>query len=181
MEHLDSLMALVLRHAVAEQRARLAEIEGSPAWRAGGVLDDLLRSPLRRGLGALVVLFRLFVRVRRRHVVRSAPGPDAVSRPIQSLEADCLVYGGGRPEGDLESSHQFFDDMGECLRCIENRAEVGTLVLRRVDLASIRPLARLQMQGWQLVWWPESASPGPQHLVDHVAALADEVRGSYSQ
>jgi len=48
------------------------------------------------------------------------------------------------------------------------------LVLRELRESVVRRLARLQLQGCHIVWWPDQAVPHAPELEAYVKTLADE-------
>ncbi len=177
MRDSEELIILSLRQAVAEQRRRLQEIEDSSAWRAGGVVRELLVSPLRRGPTAF---WGLLSALRRRRQSQSAGRGQlaGLGSPV-AAEADSarvLIFGSAVPAAAKWGSSWQTCDAQVLLSCLEKRGDGGVLVLRRLNPAVMRPLARLQRLGWKLVWMPESgAAVDYPHLARHVCQLADEV------
>lgn len=177
MRNSEQLIILALRQAVAEQRQRLQEIEDSSAWRAGGVVQDALASPLRRGPAAVKGLLRTLRQRRRNQSGRTGLVQKTSPQTVAEAEsAQTLVYGSAvLPDTRWEQIWQT-DDAALLLACIEQHSAPGTVVLRRLTPAVMRPLARIQRLGWTLVWMPQpGAATEHPHLVRHVRQLADEV------
>lgn len=173
MHQSEQLVVTVLRQERAEQQARLAEIEGTVAWQAGGLLLAMMHSPLRRGPGGIFRLMRLFLGARRG---RSRSVGKEIRRPSPlGMKADYVVYGNPDTEIVLPGPTWQTEDAGELLDCLERRESPGVLVLRRVDGAVVRPLARFQVHGWRLVWYRPEGNDGPEHLVRYVSGIADEI------
>lgn len=175
MKNSEQLLAEVLRYALAEQQARLAEIEASVAWRVGGLVTAVLRSPLRLGPRNAFRAFRLFLGARRG---RQSPAIGVSGRPCPSplsMRADYLIYGESSAATAWPGTVWQTDDAGELTSCLEERESPGTLVLRRADISVVRPLGRLQEDGWQLVWFSQEKKDSPGHLVRYVSGIADKI------
>jgi hypothetical protein len=153
-------------------RQELETLRAGIRYRLGEVLLQAFPLSWRslRVLPRLYILYRTYRRnqsAQSRSALRSAPGLTTAAR-----ECKRIVF--SRAPVALDADTWSTDDPAALALRLDT-APVQQLVLRAVTESIARRLGRLQLQGCQIIWWPEAPESGST-LELYTRALASECR-----
>lgn len=154
---------------LASREAELQDLRNSLRFRVGGIVLEAF-PPSLRSFRAVWKLMRMY---------RSRPGKkeqiERGSLPNHAWRENVVTFGSSHLLDATEIDGWICEDENLVVQRLDF-GEKGTLVIRRPTSMLARRLARVKLQGWRIVWWPENASDFDPALVEYIAGKADEIR-----
>lgn len=155
---------------LATREAELQDLRNSLRFRVGGIVLEAF-PPSLRSFKAIWKLVRMY---------QNRPGKKGrVERgklPSHALQESVVIFGSSSFPDETEVDGWVCEDENLVAQRLD-LGEKGTLVMRRPASMLARRLARVKLQGWRVIWWPEDgASDFDPALVEYIVGQADEVR-----
>lgn len=162
----------LLQEEAESARIEVSAIRNSLRYRVGGFAVQAF-PPSLRSLRPLSQLIRLFL-LRRKD-----------AQPVKAVSSLSLVVNMQAPLWMLSSAHELdsentsvwiTDNVGLLVQCADKTTETKTLVLRVLSTAVLQRIARLQLQGWHIIWDPQLDVEHDAAMTAYIVSSANEYR-----
>lgn len=168
----NSYLIRLLQEEVESARADASAVRNSVRYRVGGLVIQAL-PPSVKSLRALRQLIQLLLARRK-----SSP----ITGSAALITAD-LAVNNQAPKWVLSLAND--NDGGNAGIWVTNNAQLlaehadktaepKILVLRELSTVVVRRIARLQLQGWHIVWHPQPHTEYDAAMLGYVVSIADE-------
>ena len=165
----------IARQEAASKEAEIQTLRSSLRYRVGGWMLEA-SPPGIRTLAVFWRLFLLYVALRR----GQKPANKAAREPALSavaLRSSVLVLGTSVP-AELQCLDRLWHTEDPKLMALrlDSGAIATTIIVRRSCSEVLRRIARVKLQGAEVLWWPEASPNIDPALIAYIRSHADECR-----